>query len=266
MVCLRVVRGLSVVMLMAASLQLLDGQTIQKVEPMSAAAHPSFEVATIKPSDPADGSRGFHTDGKNVFIENETMDDLISFAYGVQVKQIVDAPSWFGSERFDIKGFADIEGEPNVTQYREMVKKLLADRFQLKFQRQKREMSCFVLTVAKGGAKIAATKSAPDAGQDQTGSINSGHVFWRFTNNSMPEFAQFLQMAVLDRPVVDQTGLKDKYDFKLEWASSPESTTDPSAAPGFLTALQEQAGLKVEPSRGQVDVLAITHVGQPSAN
>lgn len=113
---------------------------------------------------------------------------------------------------------------------------------------------------------MAATKSAPDAGQDQTGNINDGHVFWRFTNNSMPEFAQFLQMAVVDRPVVDQTGLTGKYDFKLEWTSNPESTTDPSAAPGFLTAVQEQAGLKIEPTKAQVDVLSITHVEQPSAN
>lgn len=266
MVCGQVGGVLCAAVLMAGFLPLLDGQTAQKVEPMAVSAHPSFEVATIKPSNPDDNRRGFHTDGKNVFAENETMDDLISFAYGVQVKQIVDAPAWFGSERFDIKGFADVEGEPSVTQYREMVKKLLADRFQLQFQRGKREMACFVLTVAKGGAKMAVTKSAPDAQQDQTGSINGGHVLWRFTNNSMPEFAQFLQMAVVDRPVVDQTGLKDKYDFKLEWTSNPEAATDPSAAPGFLTAVQEQAGLKIEPTKAEVDVLAITHVEQPSAN
>jgi uncharacterized protein (TIGR03435 family) len=267
MVCGLVVRGLGVIVLTASFLPLLHGQTIQKVEPMAASAHPSFEVATIKHSEPDDGSRGFHTDGRNIFVENETMNDLISFAYGVQVKQVVDAPSWFGSERFDIKGFADVEGEPNVTQYREMVKKLLTDRFQLQFQREKREMACFVLTVAKGGPKLEATKSAQDAGQDQTGSIDNGHVFWRFTNNSMPEFAQFLQMAVLDRPVLDQTGLKGKFDFKLTWTANPDAaTTDPAAAPGFLTAVQEQAGLKIEPSRGEVEVLAIVHAEQPSPN
>lgn len=266
MVRRRVVCGMGAIVLATSFLPLLHGQTIQKVEPMAAGAHPSFEVATIKPSKPDDGSRGFHTSGKDIFIENETMNDLLSFAYGVQVKQVVDAPPWFGSERFDIKGFADVEGEPSVTQYQEMVQKLLAARFQLQFQREKREMACFVLTVAKGGPKIAATKSAPDALRDQTGNINGSHVFWRFTNNSMPEFAQFLQSEVVDRPVVDQTGLKGKFDFKLEWTSSPESSTDPSAAPGFLTAVQEQAGLKVEPTKAEVDVLAITHVEQPSAN
>lgn len=266
MVRVRVGGVLCVAVLMAGALRGVEGQAIQKEQPMARDAHPAFEVATVKHSDPDDNNRGFHNDGRNIFVENETMNDLISFAYGVQVKQIVDAPSWFGSERFDIKGFPDVPGVPGVDQYREMVKKLLTDRFQLQFQREKREMACFVLTVAKGGAKMAVTKSAPDAGQDQTGSINSGHVFWRFTNNSMPEFAQFLQMAVVDRPVVDRTGLKDKYDFKLEWTSNPEVSTDPSASPGFLTAVQEQAGLKVEPTKAEVDVLAITHVEQPSAN
>jgi len=265
MVCRRVSGVLCAAVLMVGVLR-GEGQAIEKEKPMAADAHPAFEVATIKKSDPDDGRSGFHNDGRNIFVENETMNDLISFAYGVQVKQIVDAPAWFGSERLDIKGFPDVPGEPGVDQYREMVRKLLTERFQLQFQKQKREMACFLLTVVKGGAKMESSKSAPDAGQDQTGSINGGHVSWRFTNNSMPEFAQFLQMAVVDRPVVDQTGLKGKYDFKLEWTSNPESTTDPSAAPGFLTALQEQAGLKVEPSKGEVDVLAITHVEQPSAN
>lgn len=147
-----------------------------------------------------------------------------------------------------------------------MVGKLLAERFHLQFQRGQREMPRFTLTVAKGGAKIAATKSAPEDGlPDQTGDIDAGHVFWRFTNNSMADFAEFLQ-GVLSRPVVDQTGLKGKFDFKLQWTTDPEAAADPAAAPGFLTAIQEQAGLKVEPSRGEVEVLAITHAEQPSPN
>ena len=260
--------GGAIVAVAAMALALKIGaQGIQDAKPMAADAHPSFEVATIKHSDPDDGSRGFHTSGRNIFIENETMDDLISFAYGVHSKQIVDAPAWFGSERLDIKGIPDVEGMPSVAQYREMVKKLLMDRFQLQFQREKRELSCFTLTLAKGGPKIEATKSAPDAGQDQTGNNSGSRASWRFTNNSMPEFAQFLQMAVMDRPVVDQTGLKGKFDFKLTWTTNPEvATTDANAPPGFLTAIQEQAGLKVEPSRAEVDVLAITHAEKPSAN
>lgn len=237
---------------------------IQALKPMDPAAHPSFEVATIKHSDPDDQHGGFHLYGRNVFIEKQTMDDLISFAYGVHVKQIVDAPTWFGSQPFDIKGFADATGQPNVTQYREMVQKLLADRFQLKFHRDRREMSCFVLTVAKGGAKIEATKSAPDALQDQTSYNNGNQQTWRFTNNPMAEFASFLQSAVLDRPVVDETGLKGKYDFKLTWTPGNPPVAEENAPPGFFTAIKEQDGLKVEPGKDQVPVLVIDHVQQPA--
>jgi hypothetical protein len=111
-------RAAASALLALAFLGQLCAQEMTAVKPMAANAHPSFDVATIKHSDPDDGSRGFHTSGRNIFIENETMDDLISFAYGVHEKQIVDAPSWFGSERFDIKGIPDVEGMPSVAQYR----------------------------------------------------------------------------------------------------------------------------------------------------
>jgi uncharacterized protein (TIGR03435 family) len=244
----------------------MNAQEMQGLKPMVPDAHPAFEVATIKHSDPDDGSRGFHSQGRNIFIENETMNDLICFAYGVHVKQIVEAPAWFDLERFDIKGFPDVEGLPGLAQYREMVSKLLTERFHLQFRREQREMARFTLTVAKGGPKFAATKSGPgEALPDQTGSIDGGHVSWRFTNNSMAEFADFLQ-SVLDRPVVNETELKGKFDFRLQWTADAQATTDPAAAPGFLTAIQEQAGLKVEPSRGEVEVLTIAHAEQPSAN
>ena len=241
----------------------LGAQQMQKLEPMARDAHPSFEVASIKLANPDDQSSGFQTNGRRVFIENETMNDIISFAYGVHAKQIVDAPAWFGTVRFDIRGLPDVEGIPNTAQYREMVIKLMADRFQLKFHRDRREMSCYAVTVAKGGPKMEASKS--EGLQDQTGNNNGSRASWRFTNNSMEEFAKFLQW-VLDRPVVDQTGLQGKYDFKLTWTKDLAPATDENAAPGFFTAIQEQAGLKVEPSRAQVDVLVVDHAEQPSAD
>ena len=254
------------VLIVAAGCGQVGAQQMQKLEPMARDAHPAFEVASIKLANPDDQNSGFKTDGRQLFIENETMNDLLSFAYGVHAKQIVDAAAWFGTVRFDIKGVADVAGQPNATQYREMIRKLLADRFQLKFHRDRREMSCYVVTVAKGGSKMDPTKSAPDALQDQTGNNNGGRASWRFTNNSMEEFAKFLQAAVLDRPVVDQTGLKGKYDFKLTWTKDMAPVTDENTAPGFFTAIQEQAGLKVEPSRAEVDVLVIDHAEQPSAD
>jgi len=262
---LRAAGSFVLVLAVAVSGGQLCAQQMQSLKPMAADAHPAFDVASIKLADPDDHSSGFQTQGRRVFIENETMNDIISYAYGVHAKQIVGGPEWFGSKRFDIRGLPDVDGIPNTAQYREMVVKLLADRFQLKFHREKREMSCYAVMVAKGGPKMEASKSGPGGLPDQTGRNSNGQASWRFTNNSMEDFAKFLQF-VLDRPVVDQTGLKGKYDFKLAWTKDNAPVTDENAAPGFFTAIQEQAGLKVEPSKAEVEVLVVDHAEQPSAD
>ncbi|MGA8937616.1 MAG: TIGR03435 family protein [Acidobacteriaceae bacterium] len=239
---------------------------VQKVKSMAKDAHPSYEVATIKPSDPTDQSSGFHSRERRIFIENEPMDQLIAFAYSVHPKQIVDAPDWFAKDRWDIQGMPDIEGSPDVDQEREMLRKLLAERFQLKFHRDKRELSIFAITVAKGGPKLAASKSDPDVMRDQTMNGNGVEDDYRFTNNSMAGFAEGMEF-LLDRPVVDETGLKGKYDFDLKWTvDGTPPQTDPNAPPGFFTAVQEQLGLKMKATKGPAEVLVIDHAERPSAN
>ena len=237
---------------------------IQALKAMDPAAHPSFEVASIKHADPDDHSSGFQTQGQRIYFENETVNRMISYAYGVHAKQVVDAPSWFGSERFDIRGVADVEGVPNEVQQKEMLRKLLTERFHLQFQKGRRELPCYAITVAKGGPKITATQSTQGL-PDESGRSNGGQASWRFTNESMEGLAKFLQFE-LDRPVVDQTGLKGRFDFKLTWTKDIAPPTDENAPPGFFTAIQEQAGLKVEPTKAEVDVLAVTHAEQPSEN
>lgn len=253
--------AVAALMVMGVSWQL--GAQIQALKAMDPKAHPSFEVASIKNSDPNDGSSGFQTQGQRIYFENETVNSMISYAYGVHAKQVVDAPSWFESERFDIRGVADVEGVPNDVQQKEMLRKLLAERFHLQFQKGKRELSCYALMVAKGGPKMEASKSGPDALRDESGSSNRVRATYRFTNESMEQFAGFLQFE-LDRPVVDQTGLKGKYNFQLTWTKDVAPVTDENAAPGFFTAIQEQAGLKVEPTKAEVDVMAVTHAEQPT--
>ena len=232
---------------------------------MAKDAHPSYEVATIKSSDPDDGKSGFHTMGHRLFLENEPMDRLIAFAYAIHPKQIVDGPEWFSKDRYDINGVPDIDGQPSVQQQREMLQKLLAERLGLKFQRAKRDLSIFAITVAKGGPKLAVSKSDPNSLLDQTGSGNGVEQMWKFTNNSMADFAQGMQYF-LDRPVVDETGLKGRFDFKLEWTMDGSLNNDPKAPPGLFTAVQEQLGLKIEGTKGPADVLVIDHVERPSAN
>jgi uncharacterized protein (TIGR03435 family) len=243
-------------------------QNAASVEPekmMAPDAHPAFEVATIKLSDPNDGSDGFHTDGHRIYIENQTMNKLILYAYGVHEKQIVDGPEWFSKERYDIRGVPDIEGVPDWKQQQEMLRKLLAERFGLVFHREKRELAVYAITVAKGGAKLTKSKSDPNGLPDSTGDWQNGQQVMRFTNNGMADFALCMQFF-LDRPAVDQTGLPGKYDFVLKWTPDVAKVGDASAAPGIFTAVQEQLGLKLEPVKASADVLVVDKVERPSAN
>jgi uncharacterized protein (TIGR03435 family) len=244
------------------------------VPPMDANASPSFEVATIKPTKPDEQRKLLVVRGNRFETVNTSMNNLISFAYGLHPKQIVGAPAWFDSDKFDIDGKPDIEGRPNDKQLKGMIQKLLADRFSLKFHRDKRELPVYVLSAAKSGPKLTKSEGDPNGLPGlffrQLGALN-------VRNATMGDFTNLMQEAVLDRPVVNQTGLEGRYDFTLNWtpddsqfgglgAKIPPSTDNANAPPNLYTAVQEQMGLKLDATKALADVLVIDHVEKPSAN
>lgn len=244
---------------------------------MPADADPSFEVATIKPND-TDGStmQALTFRGRNLITVNSSLADLIMFAYSVQKKQVIGAPDWIEQDRYDVNATPDQEGTPSADQVRLMIRKLLADRFQLKFHHDKRELSAFVLTVGKDGSKLKPAQ--PNGNLHGIGVQPAKSGAMMFANNSpIPAFTSFLQSLVLDRPVVDQTGLTGKYDLTVTFTPDdslfngqplgfPEPAEGVEAAPSFFDAIQRQLGLKLTAEKTQVDVLAIDHVEKPSAN
>jgi uncharacterized protein (TIGR03435 family) len=100
---------------------------------------------------------------------------------------------------------------------------------------------------------------------DQQNSAANGRDVESLKNASMPDLAEILQFRV-DRPVLDQTGLKGRYDFQLQWSTDEAQTTQPDAPPGLFTAIQEQIGLRLEPVKAPADVLVIDHIEKPSPN
>jgi uncharacterized protein (TIGR03435 family) len=247
------------------------------VPPMAADANPNFEVATIKPSKPGAQGKAFFFRAGHFMTSNTDLNDLIAFAYGLHPKQIVDAPAWFGTDLFDIEAKPDREGRPSVKQERAMTQKLLEERFQLKFHHDKQELSVYVISVAGGGAKM--TKSTSAATESPTGVYRElGDLTVR--NQTMGDFATWMQSGVMDRPVVDQTGLTDRYDFQLKWtpdesqfaafrgvgAVVPPPSDNATAPPALYTAITEQLGLKMAPGKVPVDVIVIDHIEKPSAN
>lgn len=253
---------------------------------MAADADPNFEVATIKPNNSnATSMQALIIRGRNFITRASSLGDLIDFAYEVQSKQIVNAPDWIDKDRYDIDAVPEQEGVPNPQQLRIMIRKLLADRFKLTFHHDKREMSAYVLSVSKEGQKLKPTQlngPLPGIGiRPGTGGITLNMV-----NAKIPDFTGFLQSLVLDRPVVDKTGLTGRYDFQCTFTPDdsqfgghppqfpkPANSSDSSAgdtaapaAPSLYDALQQELGLKLAAEKTAVDVIAIDHVEKPSAN
>jgi uncharacterized protein (TIGR03435 family) len=178
-------------------------------------------------------------------------------------------------EKYDVDGVPDIEGQPNSKQMRMLIASALEQRFGLKYHTEQREMTAYTLTVAKGGPKLTATSDREgNPGNFLFAGLGKLHT----SNMSMKEFCHGMQEAVMDKPVVDQTGLTGRYDFNLNWTPDqsqfasfgahipPPNPDDPNAPPSLYTALQEQLGLKMDVTKANVDVMVIDHIDKPSAN
>jgi uncharacterized protein (TIGR03435 family) len=248
----------------------------KKIPPMAAGADPSFEVVTIKPSKPDQQGSGITLQGVRLKTVNTSLAELIKFAYNVQDKQIIGAPAWVDTDKFDIDAQPDTPGTPDKDQTAKMIQKMLADRFGLKFHKDSKELSAYVLSVGKNGQKMkksdADAGNIPGLGFRQLGALT-------VINATMQDFCELMQSYVLDRPVVDHTELAGRWNFLLKWTPDqsqfggmgvkvppPSDTPTADAPPPLFTAIQEQIGLRLEAGKAQVGVLEIDHVERPSGN
>jgi uncharacterized protein (TIGR03435 family) len=253
----------------------------EPIKPMAADAKPGFDVVTVKPSTPGSQGKGIGFDGRHFRLLHANLNDMIALGYGLHAKQIVGAPDWAGKDLFDVDGVPDVPGIPSSKQIEILLQKLLADRFQLKFHNEQRELAVYAITVAAGGPKLTKTTAGPD---DPSGfgiqGPNSQGVTVIARNLTIAGFATWMQASVTDRPMVDQTELKDRYDFRLKWTPDdsqflqfrgagtalPPPSDDPNAPPVFYTAVREQLGLKIEATKAPDEVMVIDSVERPSPN
>lgn len=232
------------------------------------ASDAAFQVATIKPSKP-DTLPAIQIQGRRFATSGTTVVDIMKYAYGVHVSEITGGPEWLSKEKFDLLADPGTEVRPASDDMKKMVRALLADRFQLAFHRDKKQLAVYAIVVAKSGAKLKQStrdaNSIPVAGFIPSGKLTTG-------NATMADFATFMQRYVMDRPVVDQTGIQGKYDLSLAWTPDDAQVNgrprsdDPSAPPGLFTAIQEQLGLRLEATKAPVEVMVIDRVELPSAN
>lgn len=259
------------------------------------AAGPTFEVASVKTSDPnAVGPFGkppplpatMIAPGRFV-MSNSTLSLLVKTAYDFWFDfRIVGGPEWLMSRRFDIQATSE-HSAADIAAMRPMLRTLLADRFKLKVHTEKREMPIYALVVARDdrrlGPKVKTSPAdcsnpAPVTGADLATLIQAGRVpcaimpfsggaTLRANGASMAALAESLTSQV-GRWVEDRTGLSGLYDWEMTYdrraTLSPEQQSDSTSAnPILTTALQEQLGLKLEPTRGSVEVLVIDSAAMP---
>jgi len=274
---------------------------------------PSFEMATIKLS--ADGKEAPSTHTPSVSrTMNVTARNLIEHAYRVpwtsgHNERVVGGPDWIDSVHYDVEGridpslataFANLSNEQQKDQTSLMMQSLLADRFKLRVHFESRELPIYVLSVAKGGAKLAAAKELPAVVEQDDSQRPSAvlapsaeglrkGVFVQYRGQEAEMTAKGVTLDQLvhwlagyseigGRTVVDQTGLGGTYDFTLRWtrerltAGAPQSdragdTLPPEReSPALFTSLSEQLGLRLISTKGPVEVVVVDHIEKPSEN
>jgi uncharacterized protein (TIGR03435 family) len=233
--------------------------------------------------------------GGRVLMTNQTLRDLIRTAYGVRENELIGGPGWSRSTGFDLeaRGASDMSAETA----RVMLRTLLAERFSLAVHREQRDQPIYVLTMAtrnRLGPQLKAA-DAPCAPVTQPkgmppppppppkGIVESVPLmvdraslqcpsiffagFFSARSVSMDVLATELAESV-GRTVVNRTGLVGEFDLDLTYAPDLNALAAPDAAsvPGLTTALQEQLGLKLEASRGPVEVLVIDRAAMPTEN
>jgi uncharacterized protein (TIGR03435 family) len=203
-----------------------------------------------------------------------------------RVIPIEGGPGWIHSERFDIDAKSD--GQPSILMMQgPMMQAVLEDRFKLRIHRETRQGAVYELTLGKGAPRLKPLQEGsctpvtigrplPELTGDQRRCRNMANPRGvDFEGGTLAMFAGLLGM-ILDRPVIDKTGITDLFTIHLEF--SPDEFTSPRSAavapaavggpeaPGIFQAVQEQLGLKLVPAKGPVDFLVIDHIERPSEN
>ena len=239
---------------------------------------PTFEVASVKPNTTdADPSMLVPPRGL-VSIVNVPLQNVIVNAFGVPPFRLVDAPDWIRRERFDITARIPDAAAPG--QQLLMLQALLIERFKLRTHRETRNEPTYQLVVARSDGRLGPRLTpaavdcsnrpptpAPSADSSCAGLMGVGSAGGTIAlkGQSLSRLVSALGMAV-SRTVVDGTNLKGPFDIELRWGNDVTTSVTNSETPAIFTALQEQLGLRLESSRGPVDVLVVDSVERPRAD
>ena len=166
---------------------------------------PSSPTTPVQPA-----CRDWSFAAANFVTRASSLADLISFAYEVQVKQIVNAPDWLDKDRYDIDAVPEQEGVPEPRTDQNHDSETAGRSLRLTFHHDKREMSAYVLTVGKDGHKLKPTQIQGQSARHRHSARHRRHHATTWSMRPFADFTGFLQILVLDRPVVDRTGIQGR--------------------------------------------------------
>ena len=234
----------------AISIALVAQQQLERVE---------FEVVSIKPGDPAASGRTTQQSQGGFRCRNLRLFELIMSAWHLNRDQIAGGPNWLETAGWDIDARFPAGASP--AQVPQMMQAMLADRFHLVTHRETRMLPVYTLIVAKSGIKLQEGNGS--------GSMSAGPRLIRYSSGTMRELAGQLS-SYLGREVIDRTGMTGGYSISLSFApvdpGALAGDAAPDSAPSIFQALQDQAGLKLESTKGPVEILVIDRAEKPTAN
>jgi uncharacterized protein (TIGR03435 family) len=246
----------------------------------------TYEVVSIRAANAGDANSRIGPGAQGgVRTQNTTVMQLLTFAYDMRDYQFEEAPGWVRSERFDVNftpdkpeiqpgpGMARDRIEALFDRQRQRMRAVLRDRFGLRLRADTKERPMYALTIARRGHKL---------GQPKDG---SGGPHLSLNRSQMTGTGVYLDMVtrslsnLVQRPVINETGLNGPYDFELRWTpdsaiqlpgklappDEPANAGD-SGGTSIFTALTEQLGLRLESRRGPVTVFVIEHIEKPAEN
>lgn len=218
-----------------------------------------FEVASVRPADPKVQRSGISFTGGRFSANAIAPRLLIEIAYQLQPFRLLGAPGWIDSELYNIQ--ASWSNEADGPRVREMLQRLLEDRFRLKMRKDPREQDIYALLV-RDASKLQPTKTPGRSGTRTSASRENGSVRTEFMATTMDRFTDTLTRDS-GRLVIDETGLKGEYDFVMQ----TEREVDEKNM--FITPLSSsigQIGLRLESRKGVVDFYTVESIQRPSEN
>ena len=235
------------------------------------AQSPAFEVASVK-LNLSGGNPQLRNEPGRLNISNMTLKALMRYAYTARDFQISGGPAWFDSDRWDV--IATAPSGAGDDERRRMLQSLLAERFRLTLHRETREMPVYALVVGKNGPKLKANKDGRPQELKQGMIVRNGALFQLHgVDASVSSLADFLSQQV-GRVVSNRTGVAGRFDFTLEWAPDPAQTPSLNGArmepstegQSLFTAVQQQLGLKLESTKGPVEVFVVERAEKATEN